>query len=75
MTTILPCPFCGGNGRVQTGYVSLGGSKRYALVRCMSCDATGPKEFGDMCDECLKDNAILGWNDTVDTTSRKSMYS
>lgn len=41
----------------------------------MSCDATGPKEFGDAYDECLKDDAILGWNDTVDTSSKKSMYS
>lgn len=60
---------------MQTEYMSLGTSKRYALVRCVNCDATGPKEFGDAYDECLKDNAILGWNDTVNKSSRKSIYS
>lgn len=75
MTNTLPCPFCGGTGRVQTGYVSLGGSNRYALVRCMNCDATGPKIFGGEFEDDLEDSAIVNWNDTADTRSRESIYS
>ena len=75
MVDILPCPFCGGTGKIQTGYISLGGSRRYATVRCMNCDTTGPKEFRDMYEDDLKDSAILAWNDTADTRCRESIYS
>ena len=75
MIDILPCPFCGGTGKIQAGYVSLGGSKRYALIRCMNCDATGPKAFGDIYEDDLKAVAIRDWNDTADTRCRESIYS
>lgn len=63
---LLPCPFCGGDGKM--GYVRDG-----QRVHCRLCFASGPSAFhGRPEDQPAQDRAIAAWNTRSDTKQQES---
>ena len=72
MEEIMPCPFCGGEGKLVGGevivipeidengaYVGADYESTPAYVECQNCHATGP-DFNE--DDNDRDNAVAAWN-------------
>lgn len=66
---LLPCPFCGGEARLEDSYRSFicGKSEKVALVRCLNCGARSSrarlKDYGKTSHsrEAVRD-AVTYWN-------------
>lgn len=54
----LPCPFCGGEGKLKTGYHMLVDAK----IGCDDCYAEGPVFGTDAKDGDYSGEAIAAWN-------------
>lgn len=61
-TGLLPCPFCGKQGKI--GYETIGGNYA-AYIQCLGCQAS-TKSIIENTDYCAIDEAAKLWNQRAD---------